>query len=37
MLRVVRSELVRLTRPRLLLGWFGLMAVFAVMANAIMF
>ena len=37
MIRVVRSELVRLVRPRFLLGWFGLMAVFAVMANFIMF
>ena len=37
MLRVVRSELVRLARPRLLAGWFGLMALFAVMVNFIMF
>jgi len=37
MIRVVRSELVRLFRPRLLLGWFGLTALFAVMVNMIMF
>lgn len=37
MIRVVRSELVRLFRPRLLIGWFGLTALFAVMVNMIMF
>jgi len=37
MLCVVRSELTRLFRPRLLLGWFGLTALFAVMVNMIMF
>ncbi len=37
MLAVVRSELVRLRRPRLLAAWFGLMAMFAVMINAVMF
>lgn len=37
MVRAVRSELVRLMRPRLLLGWFGLMGLFAVMVNVIMF
>ncbi len=37
MMRVVRSELVRLFRPRLLAGWFGLTALFAVMVNMIMF
>jgi ABC-2 type transport system permease protein len=37
MIRVFRSELVRLVRPRLLLGWFGLITVFTVMANFIMF
>lgn len=37
MIRVVRSELVRLIRPRFLLGWFGLMAILAVLANFIMF
>lgn len=34
---VVRSELVRLRRPRLLIGWFGLMALFALMINQVMF
>jgi hypothetical protein len=37
MIRVVRSELVRLIRPRLLIGWFGLVAGFAALANFIMF
>lgn len=37
MLRSVRSELVRLRRPGMLIGWVGLMALFAVMANTIMF
>jgi len=37
MLNVVRSELVRLRRPRMLIGWFGLMALFAVMINQVMF
>jgi ABC-2 type transport system permease protein len=37
MIRVVRSELVRLARPRLLAGWFGLTALFAVMVNFVMF
>jgi ABC-type transport system involved in multi-copper enzyme maturation permease subunit len=37
MLNVVRSELVRLRRPRLLIGWFGLMALFALMINQVMF
>jgi ABC-type transport system involved in multi-copper enzyme maturation permease subunit len=37
MIRVIRSELTRLFRPRLLLGWFGLTALFAVMINMIMF
>lgn len=37
MMRSLRSELVRLRRRGMLLGWFGLMAVFAVMANTIMF
>lgn len=35
--RVVRSELVRLARPGLLLVWFGLMALFAAMVNSVMF
>lgn len=33
MLRTLRSELVRLQRPRLLLGWLGLTAMFAVLVN----
>ena len=37
MLRALRSELVRLRRRGMLIGWFGLMAMFAVMANTIMF
>jgi len=37
MLNVVRSELVRLRRPRLLLTWFALIAVFTVMINLVMF
>jgi ABC-2 type transport system permease protein len=37
MLNVVRSELVRLRRPRLLLAWFALMAVIAVLINTVMF
>ena len=37
MLRALRSELVRLRRRGMLIGWFGLMALFAVMANTIMF
>lgn len=36
MLSVVRSELTRLRQPRLLITWFGLMALFAVMVNTIM-
>ena len=37
MLNAVRSELVRLRRPKLLIGWFGLMALFALMINQVMF
>ena len=37
MMRSLRSELVRLRRPGMLLAWFGLMALFAIMANTIMF
>lgn len=37
MLRSLRSELVRMRRPGLLIAWFGLMALFATMANTIMF
>jgi ABC-type transport system involved in multi-copper enzyme maturation permease subunit len=36
MLAAVRSELTRLRQPRLLLTWFGLMALFAIMVNTIM-
>lgn len=36
MLAVIRSELTRLLQPRLLLTWFGLMALFAIMVNTIM-
>lgn len=32
-----RSELVRVVRPRLLVGWFGLVAVFATLVNLVMF
>lgn len=37
MIGVIRSELVRLWRPRLLAGWFGLTALFAVMINTILY
>jgi ABC-2 type transport system permease protein len=37
MIREYRSEMVRLLRPRMLLVWFGLMAMFAIMVNTIMF
>ncbi len=36
MLAAVRSELTRLGQPRLLVAWFGLMALFAMMVNTIM-
>lgn len=36
MLAVVRSELTRLRQPRLLITWFGLMALFAAMINTVM-
>jgi ABC-type transport system involved in multi-copper enzyme maturation permease subunit len=36
MFAVVRSELTRLRQPRLLVIWFGLMALFAAMINTIM-
>lgn len=36
MLHVVRSELTRLGQRRTLLAWFGLMALFALMINAVM-
>lgn len=37
MVAAVRSELVRLLRPRLLLGWLGLTALFAILVNTVMF
>ena len=37
MIRVLRSELVRLRRRGLLLGWMGLTAMFAVLINIVMF
>jgi ABC-type transport system involved in multi-copper enzyme maturation permease subunit len=36
MLAAVRSELMRLRQPRLLVTWFGLMALFAAMINTVM-
>ncbi len=36
MIGALRSELTRLAQPRLLLTWFGLMALFAAMVNTIM-
>jgi ABC-type transport system involved in multi-copper enzyme maturation permease subunit len=36
MIAVIRSELTRLRQPRLLLAWFGLMALFALLVNTIM-
>lgn len=36
MLASIRSELTRLRQPRLLITWFGLMALFAAMVNMIM-
>ena len=36
MIAAVRSELTRLRQPRLLVTWFGLMALFALMINTIM-
>jgi ABC-2 type transport system permease protein len=36
MLRVIHSELTRLAQPRIFLVWFGLMALFALMINAVM-
>lgn len=34
---IIHSELLRLRRPGLLAGWFGLMALFAVLVNLVMF
>jgi ABC-2 type transport system permease protein len=36
MLGPIRSELTRLLQPRLLIVWFGLMAMFAMMVNTVM-
>jgi len=36
MVAAVRSELTRLGQPRMLITWFGLMALFAVLVNTIM-
>ena len=36
MIAATRSELTRLRQPRLLLTWFGLMALFAILVNTIM-
>ena len=36
MLRIIHSELTRLAQPRIVLVWFGLMALFALMINAVM-
>jgi ABC-2 type transport system permease protein len=36
MIAAVRSELTRLRQPRLLLTWFGLMALFTMLVNTIM-
>ena len=36
MIAAVRSELTRLRQPRLLVTWFGLMTLFAVMINTVM-
>ena len=36
MFAAVQSELTRLRQPRLLVTWFGLMALFAMMINTIM-
>jgi ABC-type transport system involved in multi-copper enzyme maturation permease subunit len=36
MLAPIRSELTRLSQPRLLVVWFGLMAMFALMVNTVM-
>lgn len=34
---IIASELIRLARPRLLLTWFGLTALFAALINSVMF
>ena len=37
MIAATRSEMVRLLRPRLLIGWFALIALFAILINTVMF
>ena len=37
MIAIIHSELLRLRRPGLLVGWFALMGLFAVMINMVMF
>lgn len=37
MIGVIRSELLRLQRRNVLLGWFGLMVMFAILINFVMF
>lgn len=37
MIGVIRSELLRLRRRNVLIGWFGLIAVFAALINVVMF
>lgn len=36
MIAALRSELTRLMQPRLLIAWFGLMALFAMLVNTVM-
>jgi ABC-2 type transport system permease protein len=36
MIAAIRSELTRLRQPRLVLVWFGLMALFAILVNTVM-
>ena len=37
MIGVIRSELLRVRRRNLLLGWFGLIVMFAALINFVMF
>src|SRR4051812_26191953 len=37
MVAATRSEFIRLWRPKLLTAWFGVMALFALMVNTVMF
>lgn len=36
-MREIRSELIRLRRRGVVLGWFGLTALFAILINTVMF